>query len=332
MSSSSPAVSVIIPAYNAARWIDVTLQSALAQTWRNKEIILVDDGSTDETVAVAKRLKSPALKIIQQENRGPGAARNRAFQESQGDYIQYLDHDDLLSPEKIEAQLRVLMENPRGMVGVSAAVYFMDGGEPDKGLRQEGWPMVSTDDPVNWLIDLFGPDGPFSMVPPGCWLTPRALVEEAGLWDELPTPDDDGDFFARVLIGSAGIRRSETGAFYYRKHPDSKNLGSLITEEMLWGALRSTERKAQALLAKSETPGAKRAVANLFMNRAEASYPFYPEITAMAINRAEDLGGASYFSPFGSWRGKLLSRLIGWKLTKRASVLYDQHIREAWGK
>lgn len=330
MSSSSPTVSIIIPAYNAARWIGDTLQSALAQTWKSKEIILIDDGSTDETVAIAKRFETPILKIICQDNRGPGSARNRAFQESQGDYIQYLDHDDLLSPEKIEAQLKLLLEHAPGMVGVSAAVYFMDGREPDGGLRQDGWPLVSTDDPLNWLIDLFGPDGPFSMVPPGCWLTPRTLVEDAGAWDEQPTPDDDGEFFTRVIIRSSGIRRSETGRFYFRKHPGGQNLSCQRTEELHRGALRSTERKAQAILAQSEAPRAKRALANLFMNRAAASYPFYPEIAASAIKRADELGGASFFRPFGTWRGELLSRFIGWKLARRASVLYDQHVRAAW--
>lgn len=328
---SSPAVSIIIPAYNAARWIDNTLQSALAQTWKNKEIILIDDGSTDDTVAIAQRHECPVLKIICQDNKGPGVARNKAFQESQGDYIQYLDHDDLLSPEKLEAQLNILLKNPPRMVGVSAAVYFMDGQDPHDAKRQDGWPMVSTDDPVNWLIDLFGPDGPFSMVPPGCWLTPRVLVEEAGAWDEGPTPDDDGDFFTRVIVRSSGIRRAETGTFYFRKHPDGQNRSCIRTEELHWGALRSTERKAQVVLAKSEAPRARRALANLFMNRAVASYPFYPEITSIAIKRAEELGGASFFPPFGTWRGELLSRLVGWKLARRASVLYDQHIRAAWG-
>jgi glycosyltransferase involved in cell wall biosynthesis len=330
MSSSSPAVSIIIPAYNAARWIADTLQSALAQTWKNKEIILIDDGSTDDTVAIAERHECTVLKIIRQDNQGPGVARNKAFQESQGDYIQYLDHDDLLSPEKVEAQLKVLMESPPRMVGVSSAVYFMDGQDPHDAKRQDGWPMVSTDDPVNWLIDLFGPDGPFSMVPPGCWLTPRVLVEEAGAWDERPTPDDDGEFFTRVIVRSSGIRRAETGTFYFRKHPDGQNRGCMRTEELHWGALRSTERKAQVILAESETPRAKRALANLFMVRAVASYPFYPEITSVAIKRAEELGGASYFPPFGTWRGDLLSRLVGWKLARKASVLYDQHIRAAW--
>jgi glycosyltransferase involved in cell wall biosynthesis len=331
MTSLSPAVSIIIPAYNAARWIDETLQSVLAQTWENKEIILIDDGSTDETVARAKRHQTSILKIISQANQGPGRARNRGFQESKGDYIQYLDHDDLLSPEKLESQINTLLENPARIVGVTAAVYFMDGQHPDSGLREDGWPMISTDDPLNWLIDLFGPDGPFSMVPPGCWLTPRILIEEAGPWDERPTPDDDGEFFTRIITRSSGIRRSESGTFYFRKHPGGKSLSGLRTEELHWGALRSTERKAQEVLARSEAPRARRALANLFMVRAVASYPFYPEITSIAIKRAAELGGASYFPPFPTWRGELMSRLVGWKLTRRASILYDNHIRAPKG-
>jgi len=327
-----PLVSIIIPAYNAARWIDATLESACGQTWKNKEIILIDDGSTDETLSIAKRHESCNVRIICQDNQGPGNARNRAFDESQGDFVQYLDHDDLLSPEKIETQVHLLLNNPERMVAVSAAVYFMDGQKPDQGLRAEGWPMVSTDDPVNWLIDLFNPDGPFTMVPPGCWLTPRVLIEEAGPWDELPTPDDDGEFFTRVLIRSAGIRRAESGTFYFRKHPDHQNRSCVRSEELHWGALRSTQRKAEAMLAQIKNERAKRALANLFVVRGVASYPFYPAITDAAMKYAEELGGHGFFPPFGTWQGEMLRRIIGWKLTRRASVLYDQHIRAATGK
>lgn len=320
-----PTVSIIIPAFNSARWIRDTLRSALAQTWPDKEIILVDDDSSDQTLAIAKQYESSILKIIRQEHSGPGTGRNRALRAAQGDYIQYLDHDDLLSPDKVEAQIRLLMESPARKVAVSPAVYFMDGQEPDAGIRQDGWPIIDSDDPLNWLIDLFGPDGPFSMVPPGCWLTPRTLVEEAGAWDELPTPDDDGDFFTRVLVRSSGLRRCDRGAFYFRKHRTGQNLSATKSEELHWGALRSTEMKAKALLERTDSSRAMRALANLFVERAFVSYPYYPKITALALDRAEELGGASFFPPFGSWRGQLLRRLIGWKATKRANVLFHRY-------
>src|SRR5690606_1936339 len=105
MQSPSSLVSVLIPAYNSAMWIGDALRSALDQTHENVEVIVVDDGSTDETLAVARRYESARMKVISQENAGGCAARNRALAEAQGTFIQYLDADDLLAPDKIERQM-----------------------------------------------------------------------------------------------------------------------------------------------------------------------------------------------------------------------------------
>ena len=101
-----PLVSILIPAYNAERWIADTIRSALAQTWPRKEIIIVDDGSTDRTLAVARQFASRNLSVVTQQNQGASAARNKALELCQGDYIQWLDADDLLSPNKVTRQMR----------------------------------------------------------------------------------------------------------------------------------------------------------------------------------------------------------------------------------
>lgn len=104
-------VSVIIPTYNRARFLKVAIESALAQTHKDLEIIVVDDGSTDNT---AELLRPYFLKItyIRQNSAGPAAARNRALGIARGDYIAFLDSDDIWHPEKIEHQLEAFMQNP----------------------------------------------------------------------------------------------------------------------------------------------------------------------------------------------------------------------------
>ena len=99
-------VSILIPAFNAERWLGETIRSALDQTWPRKELIVVDDGSSDGTQRVARAFASSGVHVIAQRNAGASAARNRALSLAQGDYIQWLDADDLLAPEKIEQQLR----------------------------------------------------------------------------------------------------------------------------------------------------------------------------------------------------------------------------------
>src|SRR5689334_12629004 len=92
-----PRVSILVPCYNAARWLPATLASALAQTESSIEVIVVDDGSTDESLAVARSYESRGVRVFSQRNAGASAARNRAMREARGEFLQFLDADDLLS-------------------------------------------------------------------------------------------------------------------------------------------------------------------------------------------------------------------------------------------
>ncbi len=114
MSSATPLVSVIIPAFNAGRTLRETLESAARQSWQHLEIIIVDDGSTDQTAAIAADFcaADARAKLISQPNGGEFAARNRAIDEARGEWIAPLDADDLWYPEKLERQLAVAQSNP----------------------------------------------------------------------------------------------------------------------------------------------------------------------------------------------------------------------------
>jgi len=319
-----PLVSILIPAYNAERWVADTLKSAAGQTWPNKEIILVDDGSKDGTAALARRFESAGVKVVQQENRGPAAARNHAYRLSQGDYIQFIDADDLLSPEKITEQIRVLRESPPRMLGICAWTYFQDGTDPQQGLAENGWPAVDTDAPVEWLIELLGPEGSSGMVPHGAWLAPRAVAEAAGSWDETPSPDDDGEYFARVVLASSGIRRA-AGRFYYRKRPSGGTWSSTRNRTLLAGSLYSLERKAEHLLARTTDQRAQRALANCFMYRAVEAYPYFPDLTRRALRQAEEFGGTDFVPAFGTWKAELINRLFGWRAARRLQAIYQRY-------
>src|SRR4051812_30498858 len=103
-----PLVSILIPAYNCEGFLAETLRSALSQAWPRKEIIVVDDGSTDGTTTVARQFSGAGVRLVQQANQGAAAARNKAFSVCQGDYIQWLDGDDILSPDKLLQQMKVV--------------------------------------------------------------------------------------------------------------------------------------------------------------------------------------------------------------------------------
>jgi glycosyltransferase involved in cell wall biosynthesis len=320
----NPLVSILIPCYNAERWLAATLRSAIGQTWNNLEIILVDDGSKDQSFVIAQSFQAANIKVIRQPNQGASVARNRAYAEAQGKFIQFLDADDLLSPDKIEAQVCLLQTSPPGLLAVCAIRYFFDGENPDHGILDDGWPMVDTDDPVNWLIELLGPEQG-GMVQSGAWLIPRSITESIGPWDLsiCPTPMDDGEYFARAVLASVGIRRSARGVNYYRKFRGGSNLSGQKAETYQWGHYRSLCKIEKHLSERTNQIRAKKAMARCFMDNAFNSYPAAPEVTAAALRKVAELGGAKC-PPFGTAKGEFLAKLFGWKAIRFANHYYHQ--------
>jgi glycosyltransferase involved in cell wall biosynthesis len=318
-------VSILIPAYNAERFVGAALQSALHQTWPDTEIIVVDDGSKDQTYTVAKRYDSAKVKILRQENRGAAAARNTALRQAQGHFLQYIDADDLLSPDKIREQVLLLQQHP-GYVSVSSAMYFFDGENPKAGLLERSGALDS-DDPVEFLAQLLGSEGPTRTIPYGAWLTPRAVAEAAGPWDDtVRSPDDDGEYFSRVMLASRGIRASHAGCYYYRKFRQGGSYSTTHCESNLRGRLHSLNSKSAHLLARTQDTKAYRALANRYMDLAFIAHPDFPQVTNEALRKAREMGGTDYIPPFGSWKGDALKKLLGWRAARRLNATYHRTV------
>ena len=115
MRGTNSAVSVIIPSYNCEPFLAEAIESVFAQTYRPKEVIVVDDGSTDQTAAIARSYKE--VQYIYQANQGPAIARNNGIATARGDFIAFIDHDDMWLPNKLEVQIEYLLEHP--YVGLS---------------------------------------------------------------------------------------------------------------------------------------------------------------------------------------------------------------------
>src|SRR5256885_493355 len=206
-----PLVSILIPAYNAGPWIGDTIKSALNQTWPRKEIIVVDDGSRDETVAIARQFTSNDVTVISQENQGASAARNKALQLCQGDYIQWLDADDLLAPDKIERQMAALRESDSKRVLLSSAwAFFNYRTQCARFIPTSLWQDLS---PAEWLRHKLHEN---LHMQTATWLTSRELAEAAGPWDTRLHFDDDGEYFCRVLLASEGTRFVPESKVFYR--------------------------------------------------------------------------------------------------------------------
>lgn len=114
-----PLVSVVIPLYNSEKTIKETLDCVFRQTFSDWEIIAVNDGSTDATLDILAAIKDSRLKVFSYPNGGISVSRNRGLALAQGEYIAFLDHDDLWTPEKLELQLKALQENPQAAIAYS---------------------------------------------------------------------------------------------------------------------------------------------------------------------------------------------------------------------
>ena len=208
----NPLVSILIPSYNSEKWIKSTIEAALAQTWKNKEIIIVDDGSTDNSYSIAKQYESGILKVITQDNSGACVARNRALSISQGDFIQWLDSDDILAPDKIEIQLTNSDQSPQTKVLHSSAfgLFYFRIEKAKFNLN----PLCQDLSPLNWLLMHMGKG--YWMIP-AAWLVSRKLTDLAGPWDERLLLNQDGEYFCRVVASSELIKFHPDARSYYRQ-------------------------------------------------------------------------------------------------------------------
>lgn len=209
----NPLVSILIPAYNSERWIGGTIESALRQTWENIEIIIVDDGSADHTYDIAKTYQSPRVKVLTQENQGAPATRNNLFKLSQGDYVQWLDADDLLDPDKIANQLKNsgIKDDPMVLLTASFGTFYF---RIEKATFNPNslWQDLT---PIEWILNKFNDN---VWMNPTAWLVSRELTQLAGPWNVrlAKSGDDDGEYICRIIKHCKRVKFVPDAKCYYR--------------------------------------------------------------------------------------------------------------------
>lgn len=286
-----PLVSILIPAYNAERWLAQTLQSALAQTWPRKEVIVVDDGSRDQTLSVARQFEDQNVRVVHQANAGASAARNHAFNLAQGDYIQWLDADDVLERHKIARQMRAAAEHqdPGALFSAAWGRFFHD---PLRARDQPG-PLWQTLTPADWLIQKFQ-HNTFMML--DAWLVSRALAQAAGPWDEQLTFDDDGEYACRLVAHSTNVVFVGDARCGYR----SGNSASLSWQTAAnadpsmraqASAYRAITLSIQQLRRLDDGPTARRACVQLVQDTYPLFYAHSPWLRERCEVLAASLGG-----------------------------------------
>lgn len=313
-----PLVSILIPAYNTGELIAHTIQSALAQTWPRKEIIIVDDGSRDNTVEVARRFTSKEISVVSKQNQGAAAARNYALQISQGDYIQWLDADDLLSPDKIERQLAALHEvDGRRTLLSSPWAFFYYRTSRASFVRNSLWEDLS---PVECLLRKMGEN---LHMQTATWLTSRELVDAAGPWDTRLLSDDDGEYFCRVLLASEGTRFVPEARTFYRVTPSSRLSFIGASDKKKDAMIVSMKLHIQYLQSLEQSERVRNACLTYMQNWYENFYPERPDLVAELQELAAQLGG-HLETPRLRWKYAWIRPVFGWKTAKWAQWTLPQ--------
>jgi glycosyltransferase involved in cell wall biosynthesis len=324
-----PLVSILIPAYNAHRWIADTIRSALAQTWPRKEIIVVDDGSTDETLVVARKFESDEVRVMTQPNQGAAAARNKAFSLSCGDYIQWLDADDLLSPNKVAQQMQAATQSKDKRTLVSSAwAYFRYRPAKAKFIPTPLWCDL---DPTEWLTRKW--EGNWHMQT-ATWLVSRELTEAAGPWDTRLTLDDDGEYFSRVINASDGIRFVPQSRAYYRITPSSRLSHIGRSEKKKESLFLSMKLQIGYLRAREDSNRVRAACVTYLQTWLYNFYPNRPDLVQEAQQLATSLGGRLSL-PKAPWKYAWIEKLFGFAAAKYARLYCNRaksSVLRAWDR
>lgn len=224
---TTPLISVIVPVYNGENFLPEAINSIRQQNYTPLEIIIVDDGSTDNTAQVADTLGSD-IRYIRQKNAGPAAARNAGLRIARGEVIAFLDVDDLWPPNKLEIQLARLQEDPQPDIVLGRVQFLKLPGAEDINIQFES--------PDNTLVNAYLGSGVFK----------KSIFEKVGMFDASLRYSEDQDWFLRAREQQASIIILKEITLYYRLHQNNMTRNKNTVDLQIVSVLKkSLDRRRQ---------------------------------------------------------------------------------------
>ena len=244
MLKNNSKVSVIIPSYNSGKFLNEAIESVVNQTYKNLEIIIVNDGSIDETEKIAKEWQEKDKRIRylkHQKNRGLGAARNTGIKNSQGEYIAFLDADDIWLPQKIEIQLEKAKKENTDLIFTNW--YIWDPKNNIKGKAFSSNPIKDKKDLLKFFIKRnFGN--------PSTTLLKKSSLEIVGLFDESLKSSEDYDLWLRFCLNGMKIDFTQELLIYSRQHSGQMTVNTYRMRTSRLAVLKKVIRKEPSTLIK----------------------------------------------------------------------------------
>jgi glycosyltransferase involved in cell wall biosynthesis len=286
-------ISVIIPAYNAEKTIRETIESVLNQTIQDFEIVVINDGSQDSTLEIVSSIQDPRLKVFSYPNAKQAASRNRGFAHSIGEYISFLDADDLWTPDKLEAQLKALQDNPQVAVAYSWS-HCID--EKGKFLREASHSTSSGDVYAKLLLCDFLDNGSNPLI------RRQALIEVGGFDESLP-PAEDWDMWLR-LAARYHFVAVPYPHILYRQSPNSESANLLRMASACERVIELAFERAPDSLQHLK----RHSLANLYKYLVYRCFEWFPIRRKGGLMAGKFLCGAVINDPL------LLLRQVTWKV------------------
>lgn len=302
-------VSILVPVYNAAPYLAAALDSMLAQDYPNLEIVAVDDGSSDNSDLILSQY-SRRIISFSQRNAGASAARNRAFEESSGTYVLFMDADDLIGPSHISSLVTAVKRGKTGAISFSRWARFYD--DPSNPITPS-YVIEKNLSGVEWLLADWSYG--LGMMQSGMFLLPRLTLERLGGWDERLSLIDDFEFFSRMFSSCPTMCFAAEATLLYRTSV-SGSLSGRKSRHAVESQFLSLMLGTGHLLAAEDSQRTRRACANVLQQFDYGHYPQHPDLRAKARDRVQQLGGADV-APVGPPNFHRLRRVIGWRAARR---------------
>lgn len=229
-----PLVSVIIPAYNGEQFIAEAIESALGQTYEPVEVVVVDDGSADRSAEIAAGF--PGVAVLRQRNAGPAAARNAGVAASSGDIISFHDQDDVMLPDKLETQVRMLHEHPTDAFAIAPTHEFI----LEEGASLPDWDRMIAPAVFDDAEDLATFIGSMTLV---MW---RRLFDRVGPFDTTIFGGDDVDWMFRAIESDVDFVKTEKVVVRRRIHLDNITQDEEVCRRAILACFRARIKRRRA--------------------------------------------------------------------------------------
>ncbi|QXV67508.1 glycosyltransferase family 2 protein [Mucilaginibacter sp. 21P] len=310
-SLNAPLVSIIIPVFNGEKYIGDTIRSVLSQSYQQIEVIVISDNSKDDTDKIVQDIaKGGPVRLIRNEKKeGAAASRNVGYKNAKGQFIKFLDGDDLLNDEAIAAQLKLGLKNPDSIISGKWGRFYDNNLSTFNLSIEKCWQTL---EPTKWICTSW--ENGQSMTNPGIFLIPRQLVEKAGLWDESLSLIDDFEYFTRTILEAKSVVFCPDSILYYRSG-NGNTLSSAKSEQAYRSAYKSLNKGIDRFLKTRTDLKAKQVCANLWKLFIYEIYPHQQDLAAQANVHLSSLPAPTVKFPTGGL-SELLLPFLGWKIVK----------------